>query len=272
MTMKAVTLLYHDAVNNFAGIDESGFPGSGAAPYKLDESDMIEHFRAIKQIPGRSVGLITEILQEPSDSLPCPLLLTFDDGGKSAATLISRMLDLLGWKAHFFITTDFIGTPGFMSEDEIQGLRQAGHIIGSHSASHPLRMASCDRPTLLREWKASVAQLEEILGEPTTTASVPGGFFSRAVAETAGEAGIQVLFTSEPIKRVERIGNCLVMGRYNLWRGMKPSVSAALSSPGLSLAQARQYLLWNTKKILKNAGGRHYLTWRGRILARLKSK
>ncbi len=44
--MKAVTLLYHDALkeNNF---EESGFLGQGATRYKLDVYDMEHHFESI---------------------------------------------------------------------------------------------------------------------------------------------------------------------------------------------------------------------------------
>ena len=33
----------------------------------------------------------------------------------SSYTLIADRLEALGWRAHFFITTDYIGTPAFMN-------------------------------------------------------------------------------------------------------------------------------------------------------------
>ena len=47
--------------------------------------------------------------------------LTFDDGGISA-TQISEMLAPHNWKAHFFVTTDFIGTDSFLSPPMIREL------------------------------------------------------------------------------------------------------------------------------------------------------
>src|SRR5262245_47304812 len=48
--------------------------------------------------------------------------------------------------------------------------------------------------------------LRDILGESVTVASVPGGYYGRAVAETAAEAGIRVLFNSEPTTRTQTVG------------------------------------------------------------------
>ena len=56
------------------------------------------------------------------------------------------------------------------------------------------------------EWSESRQRLEDMLGHAVTVGSVPGGYFSRAVAEAAAEAGLQVLFTSEPTTRIRRRG------------------------------------------------------------------
>lgn len=264
--MKAVSLLYHDAVTDADRMDESGFPGAGAAPYKLDIVEMKEHFCGLAGPPSLNPSRVTDYLDARHEQEGCPLFITFDDGGKSAATVIAGMLEERQWSCHFFITTDFIGTPEFVNAEELRSLHRAGHVIGSHSASHPTRMAACDRAELFKEWSESKARLEDILSAPVTVASVPGGFFSRTVAETASEAGFRALFTSEPIKRVARVGDCLVLGRYNLWRGMAPSVSRRLAQSRLTYPQIRQYMLWNAKKVIKNLGGTRYLTWRRMLL------
>ena len=43
------------------------------------------------------------------------VLLTFDDGGKSAVR-IADLLEEQGWRGHFFITTAMIGEPGFVHQ------------------------------------------------------------------------------------------------------------------------------------------------------------
>ena len=63
-----------------------------------------------------------------------------------------------------------------------------------------------------------------------------------------------------------RVGDCLVVGRYALWRGMSASVAVALAN-GDGIARMRQWLLWNTKKPLKRFAGPVYRLLRHRMMA-----
>jgi peptidoglycan/xylan/chitin deacetylase (PgdA/CDA1 family) len=143
-------------------------------------------------------------------------------------------------------------------------LHERGHVIGSHSCSHPLRMAACSEEQLRREWRDSVSLLRDVIGGEIHTASVPGGYFSRAVAQHAGAAGIRYLFTSEPVRRVEQVDGCLVIGRFTLRRWHGAPVARRLVARG-SGARAGQWLRWNALKVMKRAGGGVYLKWRERL-------
>lgn len=261
--MKAVTLSFHDAVvsGNFAA---SGFTEEGANHYKLDLEDMRRHFGAISASAWREPGSVHTLLSEPADQTQ--LFLAFDDGGVSAHEHIAPLLESFGWVGHFFITGDRIDMPGFVSREQIHELHGRGHVIGSHSWTHPRRMAKCSRAELLDEWRRSLDTLAEILGEATRTASVPGGYYSSAVARAASDCGVRALFTSEPVRRVWRVGETLVLGRYTLMRGVAPAISSGLASERLSAAQLKQLLLWNSKKLVKSAAGRPYLLLRERLL------
>src|SRR2546421_11759443 len=129
------------------------------------------------------------------------------------------MLERHGLRGHFFVVTDFIGTAPFLNADQIRELRGRGHVVGSHSCSHPERISACGREQLVEEWRRSCAVLSDILGEAVTTASVPGGFYSKAVAEAAAEAGVRLLYTSEPTTRTWTVAGCEVRGRYSVVRG-----------------------------------------------------
>ena len=94
-----------------------------------------------------------------------PVFLTFDDGGVSCHAPIGGMLEQFGWRGHFFITTSRIGTPGFLSEAQVRDLHRRGHVIGSHSHTHPTRMAALAPDRMESEWRQSLAHLAEILGE-----------------------------------------------------------------------------------------------------------
>src|SRR5262249_33481635 len=128
-------------------------------------------------------------------------LFTFDDGGASAVDPIAGALERHGWRGTFFITTGRLGQRGFLDARQLRELRARGHAIGSHSHTHPLRMADYSVARLSDEWERSTALLSDLLGEAVNSASVPGGHHSPQVFETAAAAGITTLFTSDPTRR-----------------------------------------------------------------------
>jgi peptidoglycan/xylan/chitin deacetylase (PgdA/CDA1 family) len=194
-------------------------------------------------------------------------MLTFDDGGSSALGAIAPALEGRGWRGHFFMTTGWLGAPGFLDAAGVRELAARGHIVGSHTAGHPLAMSSLSRQALSDEWTRSVATLADVLGVAPVVASIPGGAYSAAVAEAAGDAGIRVLFTSEPTAQPWRVKDVMCFGRFTLWRGM--SADAALEfAQGRGLGRYRQRLAWDSKKVLKRACGPVYREIRRRLLAR----
>ncbi len=260
MTRAPITLEYHDIIDG-DNFEVSGFPGASSASYKLAASEFAAHLRLVA-----SAGSIVTPHVAFGDAAPRQsIMLTFDDGGVSAITSAAPLLEAVGCRGIFLVTSDYIGTAAFLSPPQIRELHTRGHVVGSHSCSHPLRMAACTREQLSREWRDSVAALSDVLGTLVDTASVPGGYFSRAVAETAAEAGIRFLFTSEPTTRVTHVGGSRVIGRYTLRRWHAAPVAAGLVAAS-SAARSGQWLRWNTLKVAKRLGGDVYLRWRERML------
>ncbi len=260
--MRATSILYHDVINPGA-FDSSGFTGAGAARYKLDRGEFERHLEAIATAIADKPGNVLDLLEQPR--FQWPFLLTFDDGGVSVSTCILDIIAKFDWQAHFFVTTNYIGSPGFLSREQIRAARNAGHVIGSHSCSHPERMSSLGLEQLVREWGTSRKLLSDILGEDVCVASVPGGHYSRKVAEAASFAGIRALFTSEPTVKCHFVGECLVLGRYTIWRGMSPELAAGLASERLT-PRLKQLLFWKLKKVVKLVGGPGYTKMRNFLL------
>jgi peptidoglycan/xylan/chitin deacetylase (PgdA/CDA1 family) len=251
--VRAITLEYHDVVRGDAW-DASGFPGPAAASYKVLREDFAAHLRAIGAVvPSRAT--VHDLGGRGTHEMP--VLLTFDDGGRSAHADIAGLLEESGWRGHFFVPTDYIGRPEFLTAVQIRDLRRRGHVIGSHSCSHPLRMARCGWADLVREWAVSAAVLADILGEPVTVASVPGGELSTQVAEAAAQAGIRLLFTSEPVTRASVVADCSLLGRFTV-RSTTPASVAARLAGGRLVPRARQFALWNAKSLLKRWTGPLY--------------
>jgi peptidoglycan/xylan/chitin deacetylase (PgdA/CDA1 family) len=241
--VKRPTLMYHDIVAP-GDSDASGFPGASAARYKLDTDEFAHHLAALAG-SGLRFGPVN--VESPPDTA-CGLL-TFDDGGVSVVG-ISAALAAYHMTGHFFIATEKIGQPGFATARDLLALHAAGHVLGSHSHTHPVEISRLGARALDAEWRQSVDILSQLLGEQVTVASVPGGFYSSGVAKAAAATGIRYLFTSEPTVNTHRVDGCLVLGRYALWRGMPPSMALALVL-GTDSARQRQWLTWNIKKPLK---------------------
>ncbi len=244
--MRTVALLYHDVVHG-EDFDSSGFPGGDANIYKLTRSRFESHLDALARVRSK-------------------FLITVDDGGVSAIDVIAPMLEERAMTGYFFIPTNWIDRPGFLSKDQVRQLRHRGHLIGSHSCSHPQRISRCSWDQMRDEWQRSIDVLTGILLEPVRMASVPGGFYSRRVAEAAALSGIRTLFTSEPVSSGSRVAGCAVAGRYMIRQSTSAQTAAALARRD-ALPCASQYMAWNTKKILKRAGGTAWLRFRKWALA-----
>jgi peptidoglycan/xylan/chitin deacetylase (PgdA/CDA1 family) len=242
----------------------SEFPGTSLSrrSYSVSLEEFASHMRAIE----RDRYLAPSTCWEPGQDPPRERCwaLTFDDGLESALQA-AEIVEAIGWRAHFFIISGSIGRPRFMTRGQVLDLHNRGHSIGSHSVSHPDPMSDLSYARLLKEWRRSTWALSDLLGEPVRIASVPGGSLSHDVVTAAAEAGVEVLFTSEPESRIHRVGGCTVIGRYAVQNGHSARTVAALVA-GRPLACWSLWLGWNARKVAKKALGRGYYRLRARML------
>ncbi|MDX2157850.1 MAG: polysaccharide deacetylase family protein [Hyphomicrobiaceae bacterium] len=241
----ATTLLYHDIF--VARPSESGFPGAGADRYKLSSARFALHLAAIsaaQPLPATSIL---------GRSASATFHLAFDDGGSSSLA-VADALEARGWIGHFFVATDYVGKPAFLDAAGVRALHSRGHIVGSHTCSHPSAMADLPADAIAREWGESGARLADLIGAPIVTGSIPCGSYTRRVAEAAGEAGITHLFTSEPTATSWRIGPVELLGRYSIVATTRPEQAAALAR-GEPLAATAQLIGWNAKRAVRRTVG-----------------
>jgi len=238
-------LIYHDIAAP-SERDSVGFAGPVAGRYKLAPEDFEAHLEAI----GDGVSL-----WEPGRDGDHAAL-TFDDGGASALRAADA-LEKRGWRGHFFVTTGRIGTSGFLDAAGVRELAARGHAVGGHSHTHPTYFGKLSRSEQLDEWRRSREALGDLLGAPPRGASVPGGFFTPGVAETAAEAGYEWLMTSEPEAKVRSQWGIPVIGRYTIW-ATTPASRAAAYARGARLPRARLWLEWNAKQRAKRLSPRAF--------------
>jgi len=238
--MRAVSLLFHDVYATDPR--ESGFASDAADRYKLSVADMDAQLSGLASVRGDQH----------------PFLITVDDGGVSYYTVLADRFEAMGRRGHCFISTDAIGFHGFLDAGQIRELDARGHVIGSHTASHPSRFSACSMDRMRQEWTESRRVLEDLLGHEVTVASVPGGSYSKAVAHTALDAGLRTLFTSEPITAIHDEQGCSVLGRFTIRRGDAPDTARRLVLPARS-ARWGAWVRWNAKGLAKPVLGSAYV-------------
>jgi peptidoglycan/xylan/chitin deacetylase (PgdA/CDA1 family) len=251
--MPIVSLLCHDVYRRDPR--ESGFAGRVADAYKIT----VAAFDAmLGEVAAETVRpFVTVPAGAVAASHTTSVAFTVDDGGESFHTLIADRLEQRGWRGHCFMTTGMIGQRGFLSVGQLRDLDRRGHVVGSHSVTHPNRFSTCTPARMLVEWTDSRKTLEDILGHAVTVASLPGGYFSPQVAETADEAGLRWLFTSEPEQRLRKTGACVLAGRYTVRNGQPSDFARRILGEDPRTRQ-REWVLWNVKKAVKPLIGPAY--------------
>jgi peptidoglycan/xylan/chitin deacetylase (PgdA/CDA1 family) len=240
--MLPVSLLFHDVF--VSDPNESGFNSPAAGRYKLSVDEFDSQISGLARASGEAAKADAACL-------------TFDDGGGSFYAIVADKLEARGLRAHCFVTTDFIGRTGFLDAPQIRELDARGHVIGTHSASHPTRFSALSRTDMRSEWIESRQRLEDVLGHGVTTGSVPGGYFSRDVGRTAAQSGLLLLFNSEPVRSARLIDGCIVAGRFTIRAGAPPDLARRFVQ-NASWARSKEWATWNAKALVKPVLGSSY--------------
>lgn len=235
-----VYLLFHDIYVNDP--HDSGFNSPAADRYKLSAARFDRELADLALVQSHAI----------------PFHLTFDDGGESFYTIVVDRLEARGRRAHCFVSTNYIDSPGFLTRAQIRELHDRGHVIGSHTASHPALMHTGMPGAIRDEWRTSIATLEDIVGTRIVHASVPGGCYSKTVAQAAANAGVTTLFTSEPIRSTTFIDGCRVEGRFTIRPHSAPGICARLVTAA-PWARWGMWAQWNAKAAIKPLLGPFYL-------------
>lgn len=99
----------------------------------LSISSFQEEMNYLKKNNYKTLTL-TEMLD---NQLAKSVVLTFDDGYIDVYQNAFPIMQKSGFSGVVFIITDLVGTPGYMSWEELKELKNAGWEMGSHTLSHP---------------------------------------------------------------------------------------------------------------------------------------
>lgn len=234
--------LYHD-LELAAGSRRSGFQSPSAKKYKLSEKVFKSHI-----IKFRSLLDERDLEENFPESLA--IKFSFDDGGVSALR-VSEILEYYGFRGHFFIVTSLLGKDGFLSAADIRDLSDRGHSIGSHSHTHPDRMAFLSSHDLIAEWQTSKGTLEDILGLSVRTCSIPGGSFRKPTLKVISDVGYSETYTSEPTMKVS--------GRLVTQAGMRMQIFGRIPVSALWTEAYLEGVLTKPSKYIAMSQARYFL-------------
>jgi len=142
---------------------------------------------------------LSQLLEHMQNKASFPdksLVLSFDDGNQTDYTIAFSLLKKFGFKATFFLTTDFIDKSGHLQKSQILKMSQEGMEFGSHGKTHRF-LSTLKEEELRQELLDSKKFLEEIIGKEINLLSLPGGYHSTTVKRIAQELGFKGICTSK---------------------------------------------------------------------------
>lgn len=157
--------------------------------------------------------------------------ITFDDGYTSDVEIALPALVERGLTAKFFPVAGRIGQPGFVDEDEIRVLAQAGMTIGSHGFGH-ISWRSCSDVELERELVEARERLEGAAGQRVDSAAPPFGAYDRRVLRSLRAAGFLRAYTCD---RGPADSDAWLQTRTTVTREDGPDVVARITRPSRRL-------------------------------------
>jgi peptidoglycan/xylan/chitin deacetylase (PgdA/CDA1 family) len=125
---------------------------------------------------------------------PDACYLTFDDATRDHYEVVCPILEQRGAHATFFVPTDSLNAPGYLTTSHVEEMAKAGHLIGSHSHRHVRldRLPAADvRDQLLR----SRQLIGEITGTPPTAFAPVGGYTNRRLLAEVRRQGFELIRT-----------------------------------------------------------------------------
>ena len=121
--------------------------------------------------------------------------ITFDDGNASDTEIALPALQQAGLVASFFIPSDRVEMPGYVSAAGLRQLHEAGMQVGSHGCAH-VRWNLMPDAAIADDVRRSVDRLGSIIGARVDTVAVPFGGCDRRVLAVLRSLGIRRVYSS----------------------------------------------------------------------------
>jgi peptidoglycan/xylan/chitin deacetylase (PgdA/CDA1 family) len=255
-----VCLMYHDVTA------DSAEPGQGKEYFSVSRS-VFEH--QLDQLAGlgRNVCNLETVVASPSPDGKRVIACTFDDGDAGQFDRGFPALAKRGMSATFFVTTDWVGKPGYVSWNGLREAKAAGMSIQSHTRSHPF-LSELTAEELGNELAGSRAILDDQLGQQTTTLALPGGDPPRsALREQIAAAGYRIVANSRwGVNRARTSGSITWVNRCTIRGRMADDRFARVAQGDPWISATRQVREAVLRALRNSLGPTRYARWRRQLL------
>jgi peptidoglycan/xylan/chitin deacetylase (PgdA/CDA1 family) len=197
-----ICLMYH----RFVTTEEYKRCQNTEVIYSLPIEAFEDQLRGLKELGYRSVSVrqARDFLAGEAQLPQRAVLLTIDDGCRSALTRAEPLLRKYGFHATLFVTIDPTSSvfdrvhpdQARLTDDELRSLDPSIVDVQAHGITHRPLVTLSDEE-LRQELKGAGATLSRVLGRPVRYFAIPGNWYNRRVLQLAREAGYDAVFVSD---------------------------------------------------------------------------
>lgn len=198
--------------------------------FSIKVQDFEDDIKLLKQ-DGYTFCTATELIELQKGNYRNRKLvaITFDDGYESDYLYALPILTKYNAKATFFVFGDAIGTPGYMTKEQLFTLSQSPNVeIGNHSYKihnktidevRNLYLSGTNDEWIVNDFMENKKLLESIIHKGVTSLSYPNGFYNHNVNEMLRSRGVKITFSTDPEKDILPLYGKIV-GRFNRGLGV----------------------------------------------------
>jgi peptidoglycan/xylan/chitin deacetylase (PgdA/CDA1 family) len=159
-----------------------------------------------------STSMLVDAITKGAELPPRPIIFTFDDGNEDIYTTAFPIMQKYGFTGVLYLPYYYVGTPNYMTVDQIKEMIAAGWEVGSHSLTHP-NLQLADPGQLRAEIVDSKQKLESLLGVPVLTFAYPFGDVSGAAVDYVRFAGYIAAMDAKGFTADQNLGSLFALQR-----------------------------------------------------------
>lgn len=123
------------------------------------------------------------------------------DDGHELDLKLAELLTKYHLPGIFYITIDYVGTMGYLTWDQIRGLRNRGFEIGAHTVTHPVDMKQLEHDYQWFEIQTGRDLLKAALGSEVLSFCYPRGRYNQTTKDLVKQAGYVEGRTTQVLQR-----------------------------------------------------------------------